>query len=341
MNIQVIRDPAQWATISSGWNALLNESHANLPFLTYEFQRAWWESLGGGEWQDAKLHILLGRSTDGRLLGIAPLFRVKDPQGKWALHFIGTHEIADFLDLIVRPADHANFVRALVDHLRSNPDADWHRIELYNLLDRSATQTELKAASQTAGLQFSQTTLQPSPYLVVPASLTAYLEGLDSKQAHEIRRKMRRAARNPEPISLEIIQDPAHLDAALSDFFRLMDQEANKSGFLKPEMRIQMERIAKAMFAAGWLQMVFLKAGQARIAGYMNFDYDNRIWAYNAGFDASYSSLSPGWLIMVEMVNWCIANGREAFDFMRGGEDYKYRFGAIDRFVEKIVIERK
>ncbi len=73
----------------------------------------------------------------------------------------------------------------------------------------------------------------------------------------------------------------------------------------------------------------------------MNFDYDNCIWAYNAGFDPAYAALSPGWLIMVEMIDWSIKNGRKMFDFMRGGEDYKYRFGAVDRFVHKLTLSRK
>jgi CelD/BcsL family acetyltransferase involved in cellulose biosynthesis len=33
------------------------------------------------------------------------------------------------------------------------------------------------------------------------------------------------------------------------------------------------------------------------------------------------------------ILRWAIENGREAFDFMRGDEEYKYRMGAIDRFV--------
>jgi CelD/BcsL family acetyltransferase involved in cellulose biosynthesis len=174
----------------------------------------------------------------------------------------------------------------------------------------------------------------------VPNSLDAYIDGLGSKQAHELRRKMRRAQRNAEPITTEFIYDETKFHSALEDFFQLMVRETYKAEFLHPAMRAQMEAIARGMFAAGWLQLVFLKAGNKRIAGYMNFDYDNNTWAYNAGFDPDYSSLSPGWLIMVEMIDWCIKNGRRMFDFMRGGEDYKYRFGAVDRFVNKLTLLR-
>ena len=33
-------------------------------------------------------------------------------------------------------------------------------------------------------------------------------------------------------------------------------------------------------------------------------------------------------------------NGREALDFMRGDEDYKYRFGGVNRHVQRVQIGR-
>jgi CelD/BcsL family acetyltransferase involved in cellulose biosynthesis len=119
-----------------------------------------------------------------------------------------------------------------------------------------------------------------------------------------------------------------------------MRQEADKDRFLTAQMQAQMETIAKAAFDGGWLQMFFLKAGDKRIAGYMNFDFDNCIWAYNAGFDNEYAELSPGWLMMGEMMRWSTEHGRKMFDFMRGDEEYKYRFGGTNRFVQRVTLTR-
>jgi CelD/BcsL family acetyltransferase involved in cellulose biosynthesis len=337
MHIETIRSAEEWAALSSNWNQLLQQSHNNVPFLTYEFQRAWWQHLGGGEWPEAELNILVGRGDDGALRGIAPLFRTMQNR-KAVLQFIGSHEIADFLDLIARPQDLATFAAAVMQHLKK--DETWSEVALYNLLDSSATMAALQAAAEGAGLQFALETLQPSPYIKLPASYEDYLASLDSKQAHELRRKQRKAERSGKQISIETVVDAEDLDAALVDFFNLMGQEADKDRFLSAAMRAQMEAIARAAFAAGWLQLFFLKAGETRVAGYMNFDYENRIWGYNAGFDNAYAELSPGWLVMGEMIRWCIEHGRAVFDFMRGGEEYKYRFGGVDRFVQKVTISR-
>jgi CelD/BcsL family acetyltransferase involved in cellulose biosynthesis len=341
MHLELIRDADQWTALANEWNALLKVSHNNVPFLTYEFQRAWWEYLGGGEWRQGELNIVIGHGESGELLGIAPLFVTTDTQGKRILQFIGSHEIADFLDLIVRPEDHTAFTEALLQFLVAQDSRSWERIELFNLLNSSLTFKVLEDVADKAELSFQSETLQPSPYIEIPTGFDTYVDSLNTKQAHELRRKLRRAGRNPNPISLEVVQDPATLSAALEDFFSLMSQEADKATFLKPSMRVQMEAIARAAFAGGWLQLVFLKSGETRIAGYMNFDYDNCIWAYNAGFDNAYAYLSPGWVILSEMMRWAIEHGRRIFDFMRGDEEYKYRFGGKDRFVQRVIISKQ
>jgi CelD/BcsL family acetyltransferase involved in cellulose biosynthesis len=37
--------------------------------------------------------------------------------------------------------------------------------------------------------------------------------------------------------------------------------------------------------------------------------------------------------LLAYLLKWANESGRQFFDFMRGNEDYKYRFGAIDRRV--------
>jgi CelD/BcsL family acetyltransferase involved in cellulose biosynthesis len=40
------------------------------------------------------------------------------------------------------------------------------------------------------------------------------------------------------------------------------------------------------------------------------------------------------------LLEWANQQQRQAFDFMRGDEDYKYRFGATDRFVVRAQVRR-
>jgi CelD/BcsL family acetyltransferase involved in cellulose biosynthesis len=45
-------------------------------------------------------------------------------------------------------------------------------------------------------------------------------------------------------------------------------------------------------------------------------------------------------VLLAYVIQWGIENGRTALDFMRGDEDYKYRFGGVDRFVLRVQITR-
>jgi CelD/BcsL family acetyltransferase involved in cellulose biosynthesis len=77
-------------------------------------------------------------------------------------------------------------------------------------------------------------------------------------------------------------------------------------------------------------------------AALFNYDYNGRVWVYNSGFDPeAFSHLSAGVILTAKAIEKAIENGRTAFDFLRGDETYKYRFGAEDTTVHRIVLERK
>ena len=82
------------------WNALVEQSIADTPFSRFEYLSQWWKTLGGGEWQTAELILISARENE-QLIGIAPLF-IADYDGQRALMLVGSIEISDYLDLIVR-----------------------------------------------------------------------------------------------------------------------------------------------------------------------------------------------------------------------------------------------
>ena len=44
-------------------------------------------------------------------------------------------------------------------------------------------------------------------------------------------------------------------------------------------------------------------------------------------------ALSPGWVLLAQLIQKAIAEGRSPFDFLQGNEDYKHRFGGVDEAV--------
>jgi CelD/BcsL family acetyltransferase involved in cellulose biosynthesis len=62
------------------------------------------------------------------------------------------------------------------------------------------------------------------------------------------------------------------------------------------------------------------------------------MYYYIGGFDPDYSRFGPGNLIISESIEFARKAGLHAFDFLRGREPYKYKWGAEDQatWVRKI-----
>jgi CelD/BcsL family acetyltransferase involved in cellulose biosynthesis len=119
-----------------------------------------------------------------------------------------------------------------------------------------------------------------------------------------------------------------------------MAQDPEKAAFLTDVMRSQMKAGVHAAFRAGWLQLAFMEVDGEKACGYLNFDYDNKIWVYNSGLDRKFMDLSPGWVLLGYLLQWANENKRAEFDFLRGDEDYKYKFGGLDRHVMRVKITK-
>lgn len=341
MKLEIIRSTQELNQIASEWNQVLTCSSAShVPFLRHEYLSTWWQTLGGGEWQEGELFTVTGRQDDGQLAGIAPLFITKNREGKPALMLLGSIEISDYLDLIVHTPDLSDFLDKLLALLHGRQAPEWEVLDLYNIPENSPTLPALKAAAEKRGWQYNLEKLQPCPYVPLPGDWDTYLAGIDKKQRHEIRRKIRRAESYEEPVRWYIVEDGETLDAEIEDFLELMAYDDEKTQFLTDVMRTQMRAAVHAAFEAGWLQLSFLEVGGVKAAGYLNFDFDNHIWVYNSGINFDYGGLSPGWVLLGYLLQWANKNQRAAFDFMRGDERYKYKFGGIDRFVMHATVRR-
>ncbi len=328
------------AQLEGEWNALLDVSVTHVPFLRYEYLEAWWQTRGGGEWPSHSELAIVTAHQDGKLVGIAPLFQAENRQKQPALLLLGSIEVSDYLDLIVRPADLANFTRELLPFLEQADLLPWRSLDLYNLFETSPTLAALEAAATTQGWSYNCTVLQQAPYIRLPGDWETYLAGIDKKQRHEIRRKLRRAAEVGDAMKLRFAADPDRLDDDIEGFMGLMAQDPEKAAFLTPLMREHMQRVTKCAFEKRCLQLAFLEINGQKAAAYLSFDYLGRMWVYNSGIDQTFSEYSPGWVLLGYLLQWANEQKRSEFDFMRGDEDYKYRFGAVNRQVVRVLITR-
>lgn len=321
---------------AEAWNELAEAGISDTPFARHEMLSGWWKTLGGGEWQGAEL-LLISASESGRLIGIAPLFKA-EYDGRPALLLVGSIEVSDYLDLIVRHEDLERFLAGLFDFLAKTGPCARLPLDWYNVPDDSPTLPALKAEAAKRGWAHREELYRPTPRISLEGGFDAYLARLEKKQRHEIRRKMRRAAESPVPVRFYVVEDESTLEAEIEAFLELMAHDSNKADFLKPAMRAHVAALVRTAFRRGYLWLAFLTVNGMKAAAALNFDYKNKLWGYNSGVSREFMELSPGWVLLTHQIEWACEHGRDEFDFMRGDEDYKYRFGGVNKFVMRVVV---
>jgi len=166
----------------------------------------------------------------------------------------------------------------------------------------------------------------------LPATWDEYLMMLSKRQRHEVRRKLRKADAEVET-RFFVVGPDQDLQEAMETFIELHQKSTpEKDQFMDPQMQGFFFDVAQVLQRQGWLQLCFVEMDGVPAASLLNFDYGDDILVYNSGYDpAQFRHRS---------IEQAIALGRRRFDFLRGDEVYKYRFGAHDTKVRRLLIAR-
>ncbi len=342
MDLTLYRDESGFEALKSEWNDLLRRSRFDTIFLTWEWQTTWWRYLGA---QRGPLYLVAAREA-GRLIGILPFYGTEDGAQK-AMNVVGCIEVADYLDLIVEAGQEEVVYAAFLAWL-AGPDApSWDVVDLCNQPAPSLAHSRLPEMAIVAGFKAGVLQEDVCPIIPLPASdcpdgWEQYLESLDKKERHEIRRKLRRIEREAPDTVLRFVGTGDDLTAAMDHFIALHRySRADKHAFMTDEMQAFFRALAATLAEQGWLQLSFLEVAGQPVATYLCFDYGGRILVYNSGYDpAAVPQLSPGWVLLSRLIQHAISLGRTYFDFLQGNEDYKHRFGGVDSPVYRTLIQR-
>ncbi len=334
MQTTIYKTTQGFDVLANEWNELLGRSSTDVPFLRWEWQQAWWAHLGEGD-----LLLIAARADDGQLLGLAPLFRL-DEITHFSLNTVGCVDVSDYLDVIVARGYEVAVYEALLDALTSPQIPPWDNWSLCNVPEASPTLSMLPELAQARGYAVSKTAQEVCPIVRLPATWDEYLESLDKKDRHELRRKIRRAEESGASYYVTRGQDA--LDADMDAFIELLvKSRPDKAEFMDSRMRAFFHAIGHAAQQAGWLQLAFMEVGGVKAAGYMDFCYGGRVMVYNSGADMmNFGHLSPGVALAGWIIQHAIEQECQVFDFLRGSEKYKYRLGGVDTHIYRLNIQR-
>jgi CelD/BcsL family acetyltransferase involved in cellulose biosynthesis len=333
LNVTLYETEALFSDLRDEWQDLLVNSDANRIFLTYEWLSIWWSVYHPGQ-----IWALVVRDDGGRCQGIAPWF-VTDMDGERVVRPIGCVDVTDYVDVITRRGAETGVFQSLAEWLSEHKN-DFDVIRVCNFPQDSHALAALPDLARARGFEVMVQVEDVCPVIRLPDSFEDYIAGLDKKNRHELRRKVRRATGQ---VAWHIVGTEHDLDAELETFLRLMAASTpDKAKFLQDPFNVEFfRRMVPAIAERGWLQLALLTVSGQAAAGYLNFDYENGIMVYNSGLDPeAHGHLSPGIVLLARLIEYAIACKRECFDFLRGDEPYKYDMGGQDTQVYRMEIRR-
>lgn len=284
------------------------------PFILPAWMQVWWESFGAGN----EMFIRTVKE-DNDIIGIAPLMK-KDN----TVSFIGNVDVCDYQDFIVAPGKEKEFFGALLVDLKQN---GIDTLDLKHVRPDSLVLNYLDAIAQEKKYNVEKVQEDVSFEMDLPPVFDAYLDSLNTKQRHEVRRKLRRLTEEGN-IEYHFVDQESELSRALETFFKMfVESREDKASFLTDKMKLYFRAVVKAMAANGLLRLGVLELDKKPVAEILCFEYHNCLYLYNSGYDPQYVGLSAGVLSKVLAIKDSIDKGIKKFDFLKGAEPYKAHIG--------------
>ncbi|MFC1972168.1 GNAT family N-acetyltransferase, partial [Chloroflexota bacterium] len=151
-----------------------------------------------------------------------------------------------------------------------------------------------------------------------------------TKQRHEVKRKLRRLEEAGQ-VSYRFIEDRVSVQGIMDTFLSMFtESRVDKAGFLSAGRESFFRSLTEVMADAGLLRLGILELDALPVAMIITFDYRDCVYLYNSGYNPEYRSLSVGLLSKILCIKDSIARGKKRFDFLKGGEVYKYHIGGTD-----------
>ena len=344
MNIEVITERERLEPLRSEWDALARADGRDGFFRTSSWYLTWLECI----WPDARPFVIAVRAADGRLLGLAPLCRYRYSHlgfSLWAIGFGGRDVVSgDFLDFLSVPASRADVSNAILDVLWQQRSL-WSVLVFGEVLVGTDFHIALESWSKRTGLEMRQQEERICPYLVLPDSFEAYLQHLGSSTRYHIRRRTRELLEKYKA-RIELCSEPAAIRAGLCDLIRLHVtrwRNQNQLGTLaKPGFARFLERVCLASPDNASARLYLLKDGDKAVAAMLAFHFGESAIYYQTGWDpdSPLTRSSPGVALMAYSIQDAIRRHLRFYEFLRGGERYKFHWTGTYRKTITILLAR-
>ncbi|MDY0040609.1 MAG: GNAT family N-acetyltransferase [Desulforhabdus sp.] len=295
------------------------------PFVLPAWLKAWWSVFGHA----TEPLIAIIRQGQG-VIGAAPLM-VRDG----VVQFLGSPEVCDYFDCPIIPGKERFFFEALFAHLSA---MGLKNLELGPVRSDSTILRALSGYWDSCAPSYYLEQQDVYVELDLPGTWDEFLDLLDGKQRHELRRKLRRL-QEAGAIRFRRIEGGSQLPQAIETFLGLFTKNRkDKAAFMTGRMASFFGSLAAALAEEGLLRLFILDVEKQPVASIFCFDHQGTRYLYNSGYDIAFQRMSVGLMSKVLSIQSAIEERMRTYSFLKGNEPYKYRLGGKEARLLKCAV---
>jgi CelD/BcsL family acetyltransferase involved in cellulose biosynthesis len=320
------------------WDRLLATALRASVFMSWEWQRLWWQHYGEGQ----RLCVLVAW-RDAEVVGIAPLYVQHRRLFKvlpWRLlRSLGTggDTAPDDLDPLLAPGLEVAVAEALAHHLAdlaARRPTGWDVAWLSDLASGSTWMRALEACAAERGWACRTRPCARITMIDLPASWPAYLDGLGKERRSALAYARRRFMALPQAV-FRRGDGPAELDHSIDGLIALHHrrwQDRDEAHAFSSAAYVAFHRaLMRALQPRDMLRLYLLEQGGELAAGLYCYRFRERVCYFQAGFDPALKKLSPGTVLVGLAIDSAMQEGCTVFDMLRGDHAYKRQWGQLQR----------
>jgi CelD/BcsL family acetyltransferase involved in cellulose biosynthesis len=316
--ILVLTTRTELEALREEWRGLGERCERATPFQSPDWLLPWLRHLGGGE-----LRVVTLREPGRRLVAVAAMIVDANPwRGGERTAWLVGNGVSDYGDVWVERGWATELNGAIVAEGLTGTGAVW--ID-WQQLPAESTLLKADAPWRERAMVEKQ---EVCPTVRLSGSPRAWLPANWRKKMDYERRRIERT------VAVEFVRaDEANVDALFAALVTLHGARWADAGggvVAAAPLRAFHEKVVRGMLANGMLRLYALRANGAIVACYYGFLAGARAFYYLGGFDPAWEKFGVGNLIVDYAMTEAAREGATAFDFLRGGEAYKYRWGAQD-----------
>ena len=178
------------------------------------------------------------------------------------------------------------------------------------------------------------TDAEACPVLALPDTWEAYVAALGKNMREQIKRYPKRLEKEFQ-VEYELAQTETQMQTALDDLFRLHGKRwraRGQTGVLATPRRQKFHRaVCSSFLRHDWLRLWTMRCDGAPACVLLNYFHGGKYYFFIGGFEPELMRWSVGTCLFARVFRHAIEEGAQEFDFLRGEEEYKYRYGAVNR----------